>query len=757
MDAIEPVVDYVTGANNKYTFTGDRPWVTNDVAVLNGRTALASTAMRIKTKAAVLPMNSVGTTFAVAQYLTSTKSGKFIGDWSDAYYDMRWYWAVSGNKMNWHPNGTSTVNGRINGVPDGTVTQDPFVFATPNNIARVENSARALSFGGGAAMAWGEVLNFSRVLSESEIAFVEAGLMDKWGIKSASILPTGAEVSVSSGATLDLGSYVDVTVAALNLQDGAVISVSTLPADGAVVLKASEMTVGQIVVKVGGKILAGAGASVFSDTEGFKCLKIQRVPSVYTYVGESGSVALFTDASNFRVNGVVTDVVPNVEDTIRIASPVSINLDQGLVLGPIVLDADLTLSGTSAGYVLQTGDISGEGRLILNGDAVLAATKANAKISAPLMVAKDTTNRIHISRYDYYYNLAGNLSGAGTLRFTYYKNENYGGNVISCDCSAFEGTIIEVPPSSANARRNCTQFKGDVDLRKASVVFDASHYGGSAKLQFAASNKNTVMRFGSLQGTVGGSASGSLIDHFTIEVGYLGKDDTVTGDWMVGQAARTPALRKVGTGTFTTSAKDAYKYILNGGTLVLKDDGAVAAQGEPVTELAGRSVIGVTNTVNGVTVRTYTLNSAVRPGADNAIELAAKTAEAAAEEAKAIVVTLDEGRVEAGQTADYFKVVVREDAGVFKAFVELDEAKVTPVGVSMSFTENNEVSVVPGNVKKGLYYKLANSAIFEGAFAGGTYQRASADNESLTLSNDTLPENGDKVMFYRIVVSDTAE
>ena len=226
-EKINFVESYATGSDAKpYTFTGVIPEVTNDVAILNGRTALACTKMLMKTSGTVLPKDSVGTTFAVAQYLTSTKSGKFIGDWSDAYYGMRWYWAVSGNKMNWHPNTTSSINGRINGVEDGTVVaMTPFVFATRNKIARVENSARALSFGGSAAMAWGEVVNFSRILSESEFAFVEACLMDKWGIASATILPEDSEVSVAAGATLNLGPY-HPTVKAVTLAKGAVISVA---------------------------------------------------------------------------------------------------------------------------------------------------------------------------------------------------------------------------------------------------------------------------------------------------------------------------------------------------------------------------------------------------------------------------------------------------------------------------------------------------------------------------------------------------
>ena len=273
-DAIEAVVDYVTGANGKYSFTGDRPWVTNDVAVLNGRTALASTAMRIKTKAAVLPKNSVGTTFAVAQYLTSAKSGKFIGDWSDAYYGMRWYWAVSGNKMNWHPNGSSAVNGRINGVPDGTVGGDPFVFATTNKIARVENGARALSFGGAAAMAWGEVVNYSRILSGEELAFVEVSLMDKWGISAASILPGAADVSVSAGATLDLGIQ-RPAVAHVTLAAGSVLAVDAVHA-GEVLLTAQTIVNEGAVLKVGGVVSTRFALTVINNPDGTQSLVAQR-------------------------------------------------------------------------------------------------------------------------------------------------------------------------------------------------------------------------------------------------------------------------------------------------------------------------------------------------------------------------------------------------------------------------------------------------------------------------------------------------
>ena len=131
--------------------------------------------------------------------------------------------------------------------------------------------------------------------------------------------------------------------------------------------------------------------------------------------------------------------------------------------------------------------------------------------------------------------------------------------------------------------------------------------GGSAnnRLVFSFSNASSVIKFGSLNGVVSSGSSGAFNGHATIEVGNLGNADSVSGEWVPDSisAERSPYIRKVGTGTLTTTAANAHGYILNGGTLkVLATDTA------PVTtEVSGKRLVRTTETIDAVEYTVYTL------------------------------------------------------------------------------------------------------------------------------------------------------
>ena len=126
---------------------------------------------------------------------------------------------------------------------------------------------------------------------------------------------------------------------------------------------------------------------------------------------------------------------------------------------------------------------------------------------------------------------------------------------------------------------------------------------GSGRGRFIDGQSNsTVYKFGSLSGCVWPAASSVANSHPTIEVGALNRDDTITGNWMP-HNDRNPYIRKVGTGTLTTTAANAYGYILNGGTLkVLATDTAPVA-----TEVKGQKPVCATETIDAVEYKVYTL------------------------------------------------------------------------------------------------------------------------------------------------------
>ena len=464
---------------------------------------------------------------------------------------------------------------------------------------------------------------------------VESYLGNKWAISGMQTMPTEIPVTVAAGATLSLPLGSKYTLGAntvATVGDSAITFTHKAAMIGETVYATVEDAFdayeeGDTITICESTTLAltkAYSAMTISLAEGVELTIEQMAPYKTTYDSEAGTLTCVREAAtfvyvgpesytetaaNFKIGDAVANDVPGENDTVQFdtATSLYIGTTADMPYAAFILNADLTVTGAGSKY-LRVNKYSGTGKLILAGDGNLAP-RAACTISCPLEIADGTENDIYIATSaSNGTTIKGKMTGAGTLRLTYWKNDSYGGNTFACDGSEFYGMIVERQPSSVNAHRNCTNFS-NVDFSNATVDLTGS-YSGKSNLAFSFSNANSVIKFGSINGIICTGSSGAFTGHATIEVGNLNKDDTVSGDWMP-HSDRTPNIRKVGTGTFTTSATDAYAYILNGGTLVVKA-GAEATKGEPTTELEGYTVISTPNyDTDGATLlsTTYTLQA----------------------------------------------------------------------------------------------------------------------------------------------------
>ena len=374
---------------------------------------------------------------------------------------------------------------------------------------------------------------------------------------------------------------------------------------------ATDVDLGTAEVSISGIVLAdGVSAPTFATTLPWQTtysegtLTHTRVASTFVYVGPATYAAA---ATNFEIGGVAASDVPGTADTVQFDTDVTITTSSAEYrYEAVVVNADVALNGGNNSNYLYANSISGTGKLSLGNYARIATQSAAGTISCEVEVNAEnssTAAQLYIAAGGREFTLTGVLSGSGYLKCTRAKNtsSSYSGNVFKCsDSTGFSGTIEAVHPGGNDIGRNFVTFWPSCDLSAATIII--CNYSGNHGRIFDGQSNGTVYKFGSFSGYVSPSASNVSNSHPTIEIGALNHNDTVTGDWMP-HSGRNPYIRKVGTGTLTTTASNAYGYILNGGTLkVLATDTA------PVTtEVSGKPVIQSSETIGEVEYTVYTL------------------------------------------------------------------------------------------------------------------------------------------------------
>lgn len=560
------------------------------------------------------------------------------------------------------------------------------------------NSSKKTWFASDYNAAIGEILGFTEVMTDSQRNTVNAYLMNKWGINNTawSVDYSEAEVTVASGATLDLGGgawTVDslsasgtgtatvqngtLTITApISLSDGQILripanstytlveGVRATTADGVTTLSANTaaarvgdtsfptvqdainalvdgsasgtLTVYESATVSVSNVIAGVTVDLQNDaTLSFTqiapfnakiengVLTSNREAATYVYVGSGGNVSALNTSGNYTLNGIATDLVPTSIDTLAINSVLTFTQDAEILVATIQIyeNSIVTISGGSDSRMLRANSITGAGKLILGNSAWLASATGTASFSCEIEVTAETASsaaNLYVTDTGREITLSGVLSGSGYLKCRRGRNkQEYSGTTFNCtDTSRFTGTIEAVHPAdgdtSRDIGRNYVTFKKNCDLSKAKVILPKTREGDYGQVFVSCDNayERHTFKFGSLNGYLyEKAADGRDNYHQTIEVGALNLDDTITGCWK-NNGNRNPYIRKVGYGTFTTTATMAYGYILNDGVLrVLSTDGTTCT-----SETDSQEVLSSSVTENDVTYAVYSLKYAAKVG-----------------------------------------------------------------------------------------------------------------------------------------------
>ena len=524
-------------------------------------------------------------------------------------------------------NGASLAIGELIAFNNSDPTHEQIKQAETYLANKWGVSGRSLSGTAGVGLAAGSLLDLGgtaqAIASLSGSGVVSNGTLTvtdpiSVAVGSMLVIPYGSTYTCASGT----GANIDTTAGTVTLLHkaadvGGVVYETVQDAFDAyesgtltIYENATDIDLGTTEKSVVIVLADGVSAPTFSTTLPWQTtysegtLTHARIASTFVYIGPS---AYSPVASNFEIGGVVASDAPGDSDTVQFDTDVTITTSStGYRYEAVVVNAAVTLNGGSNSYYLHANSISGTGKLALGNYAKIATQSGTGTISCELEVnAAGSSNaaQLYIADGGREMTLTGVLSGSGYLKCTRKANtsSSYSGNTFHCsDTTGFTGTIESVKPGSNDVGRNQITFWPTCDLSGATVIV-GQYSGGRGRIIDGQSN-STVYRFGSFSGYVSPSASNIGNSHPTIEIGALNRNDTVTGNWMP-HGDRNPYIRKVGTGTLTTTAANAYGYILNGGTLkVLATDTAPV-----VTEIKGMKPVCTTETIGADEYKVYTL------------------------------------------------------------------------------------------------------------------------------------------------------
>ena len=416
----------------------------------------------------------------------------------------------------------------------------------------------------------------------ASLGAVTTGLVKKGSglltIKSASY--TGATKVEAGRLNLPVGMIIE----SLDVEDGAVLGLYSAEAY-------SEPTAVFTIMSVAeGVNLATAIPNTATQTFSFEVdegtgavtVKVVRSACVFTWTGSADTA--WENGANWTVGEVVASTAPLAIDTALFpAGEVwTTVLSSQQTVTNLTVNGDTTISGA----LIQTGEVFGDGKITL-GDAAGFCTYSPS--DSTLVVSNDIEIAATASSTNTFKSwnsgsasgstiyLYGDLTGTGTVCFT--------GPRLSCslrgDNSAFAGVVYVEKDSND---RNGTHVAEEC-AASTNAVWNVNASGNGNFTQ----REGGTFRFGSLNGSIY-YATQSAYKYQTIEVGHLGVDDGLGGQWFpdsyknlvvdsnqsdrTDNANRGHCLRKVGGGTLTFSGKYLRKYEVNGGTLLITADDA---------------------------------------------------------------------------------------------------------------------------------------------------------------------------------------
>lgn len=623
-----------------HTYTQTPPTIVQDSDILGGHKALRSTSFRMVGDSNYISQDEALTTFIVAQYPISA-SGALLSDWNDVSYKTRYGFGVNYSTLRYYDYNTysSSADAKIwvNGVSKNAVRTKPFVFSTIQYPARTSKDARNPSWGGrlnstgsGSDLAIGEVIMFSGNLNSGARQVVEAHLASKWGVEytlPTNTLPVTANLSLSTGATLDLNGY-NQTVASfvgggtiangilrvtsnvytnngtlsmtavsgttIVLDDGATSLTLTGDASG-VTIKATEsfLTSGATVVIYAEGLTASSFVdfptdrfrfgvtnkgnntwSVGAETSGFSS-------ETYTWSPDGNSTD-WTSLANWAVDGYNSvGVLPQQVDTVVFpasGAPWSVALASEVIIDTLTANGAVSFSGD----IVRTKTADGLAIITLGNDSGICAynvSKSELNISAPIHVtaAEGHTAKIYgqtissSSDDGSTITFSGNLTGNGYIEFKGKRQSA----TMSGDWRLFSGHISiphdEVDSSSdlSSGGRNKVVLTGD------NTYSSLAYWSVTNHSYLVESGSDKTAKFGSLEGYL--NMQNALGQNVIYEIGYQNKE-LMELDGTCSRAEKRYAegivISKVGTGKLQFSGTRVSKYqILNGTLLIEKNEG----------------------------------------------------------------------------------------------------------------------------------------------------------------------------------------
>ena len=303
-----------------------------------------------------------------------------------------------------------------------------------------------------------------------------------------------------------------------------------------------------------------------------------RMASTYVWTPAENSTDWAT-LSNWRIGAATPVALPGESDTVQFPSSEeeeftgwTVVLGSRQTIAAFIANTNVAISGAQ----ICSPSYAGDGKLSLGNGA-------GFYVNAETTIANDLeiVGSVSVTPSANYLTtrIVGDLTGTGTLTLGGTRPNH----VLSGDNSGFKGTISA--PKDAQDR-NAIQLTAE-SASSTNAIWDVHSSGAGCFTKV----ESGIFRFGSLRGSVQ-YADQSNYKHQTIEVGHLGLDDILGGQWFpdsyknlvvdsnagdrINNSNRGHCIRKVGAGTLTFSGKYLRKYEINEGTLLITADTAFA-------------------------------------------------------------------------------------------------------------------------------------------------------------------------------------
>ena len=294
------------------------------------------------------------------------------------------------------------------------------------------------------------------------------------------------------------------------------------------------------------------------------------------YANTFGDHLIFTNAATVTTGTSSYDLLATI---VTLDKPVTFK-NMGNPLRAVTIEGETITLGEGA-YIQSAGRA-----MTVSNDIVVEGTE-----DSPAVIMTSDSGSVAMT---------GDITGSGYLSCQAATGVNYTGVNFSGDMRKFSGHLL-APANSVD--RNNTSFDGQYSWSD-QAYFNLA-IGNDNWLRYAGG----TYKFGAFQGK-GCTANQSNYQNCEFQIGALNQDDdTISGTYfpnnyrnLIGSRGQT--LRKVGTGTLTSTAINLKAYIIEGGTLVI--DGTESAYVTnygyvPITFSGDGGILKLTENVTDVT------------------------------------------------------------------------------------------------------------------------------------------------------------